>query len=125
MMVPRAYSVYVGHIRDAMQDALRFTAGLNQDQFTADQRTTYATVRALEIVGEAAKRIPDQIRALDSTIPWRKMAGMRDVMIHRYEEVDLAEVWNIVQGDLEEMLPRLERLQRRLEQQEDEEWEGG
>jgi len=125
MTVPRAYSVYVGHIRDAMQDALRFTAGLHQDQFTADQRTTYATVRALEIVGEAAKRIPDQIRALDSTIPWRKMAGMRDVMIHRYEEVDLAEVWNIVQGDLEEMLPRLERLQRRLEQQEDEEWERG
>ena len=125
MTAPRAYSVYVGHIRDAIQRALQFTAGLNQDQFTADQRTIYATVRALEIVGEAAKRVPDQIRALDSTIPWRTMAGTRDVMIHRYDEVDLAEVWNIVHGDLEEMLPRLERLQRLLEQREDEEWERG
>jgi len=125
MTAQRAYSVYVGHIRDAIQRALQFTAGLTQDQFAADQRTIYATVRALEIVGEAAKRIPDQIRGLDSTIPWRKIAGMRDVMIHRYEEVDLEQVWNIVQGDLEETLPRLERLQRLLEQREDEEWEHG
>ncbi len=121
----RAYSVYVGQTRDEIRRALQFTAGLNQDQFAADQRTIDATVWALEMVGEAAKRVPDQIRALDSTIPWGTMAGTRDVMIHRYYEVDLAEVWNIVQGDLEEMLPRLERLQRRLEQQEDEEWEGG
>lgn len=121
----RAYSVYLDQMRDAIQHALQFTAGLNQDQFVADERTIYATVRALEIVGEAAKRVPDQIRDLDSTIPWRTMAGMRDVMIHRYEEVDLAEVWNIVQGDLEEMLPRLERLQCLLEQREDEEWERG
>ncbi len=121
----RAYSIYLGHIRDAIQHALQFTAGLNQDQFTADQRTIDATVWALEIVDEAAKRVPDHIRALDSTIPWRTMAGMRDVMIHRYDEVDIAEVWKVVHGDLGEMLPRLERLQRQLERQEDEEWEHG
>jgi len=121
----RAYSVYLGHIRDAIQHALQFTADLNQDQFAADQRTIDATVWALEMVGEAAKRVPDQIRALDSTIPWGTMAGTRDVMIHSYYEVDLEQVWNIVQGDLGEMLPRLERLQRLLEQREDEEWERG
>ncbi len=121
----RAYSVYVGQIRDAVQHALQFTAGLTEDQFVADDPTNYATLRVLEIVDEAAKRVPDQIRDLDSTIPWQKMATVPGVMIDRYDEVNLTEVWNLVQGDPEEMLPRLERLQRQLERQEDEEWERG
>jgi len=125
MTGPRAYSVYLGQMRDAIQHALQFTADLTQDQFVADDRTNYATLRVLEIVDEAAKRVPDQIRDLDFTIPWQKMASMPGVMIESYDEVNLAEVWNIVQGDLEEILPRLERLQRQLEQQEDEEWERG
>jgi len=125
MTGPRAYSVYIGQMRDAIQHALQFTAGLTQDQFVADDRTNYATLRILEIVDEAAKRVPDQIRDLDSTIPWQKMATMPGVMIDRYDEVNLAEVWNIVQVDLGEMVPRLERLQRQLERQEDEEWERG
>ena len=97
----RAYSVYIGHIREAAQHALQFTATLDYDGFAADERTIYATVRALEIVGEAAKRVPDEVRSLDPTIPWRKMAGMRDVIIHRYDEVDLLQVWGVVQSNLE------------------------
>jgi uncharacterized protein with HEPN domain len=123
MTSQRAYSVYVGHIRDAIQYALQFTEGFDYDRFAVDNRTTFATVRALEIVGEAAKQVPDDIRALDPTIPWRKMAGIRDVIIHRYNEVSLTEVWDVVQRNLEELLPRLERLQYLLEQREDEEWE--
>ena len=118
-----AYSIYIGHIRDAIQHALEFTADLDYDAFAADTRTVYATARALEIVGEAAKRVPDEVRSMESTIPWRKMAGMRDVIIHRYDEVDLMEVWGVVQSSLDEILPRLEHLQHQLEQQEDEEWE--
>lgn len=105
----RAYSVYVGHMRDAIQHALEFTANLDYDEFTADHRTIYATVQSLEIVGEAAKRIPDEVRSLDPTIPWRKMAGMRDVMLHRYDQVDLLEVWDTVERDLVPLLPRLEQ----------------
>jgi uncharacterized protein with HEPN domain len=100
----RAYSIYVGHIRDKIQHALQFTAGFDYDRFAADNRTSYATVRALEIVGEAAKRVPNEIRSLDPTIPWRKMAGMRDVITHRCDEVNLTEVWDVVQSNLEELL---------------------
>jgi uncharacterized protein with HEPN domain len=119
----RVYSIYIGHIRDAMQHALEFTADLDYEGFAADERTIYATVHALEIVGEAAKLVPDEVRSLDPTIPWRKMACMRDVIIHRYDEVDLLQVWGVVQSNLEQILPRLERLQNLLEQREDEEWE--
>lgn len=121
----RAHSVYLGQMRDAIEHALQFTADLTEDQFVADDRTNYATLRVLEIVDEAAKRVPDQIRDLDSTIPWRKLVSMPGVTIERYDEVNLTEIWNIVQGDLGKMLPRLERLQRQLEQREDEEWERG
>jgi uncharacterized protein with HEPN domain len=62
-----------------------------------------AVVRNLEVIGEAAKRIPDDCRQLHPTIPWRSLAALRDVLIHQYEGVSLPEVWQVV----EEHLPRL------------------
>lgn len=125
MTARRAYSVYVGHIRDAIQDALEFTSGMTYDQFAGDGRTIYATVRALEIVGEGAKRTPTDIRELDPSIPWRTMADMRDVIIHRYDDVNPVEVWDVVQGELAAILPRLEHLQNLLKQRGGENWERG
>jgi uncharacterized protein with HEPN domain len=122
-MPPRVYSVYVGHIREAADRAREFVAGMSYEQFAADTRTVYATVRALEIVGEAARLIPEDVRAMEPAIPWRAMAGMRDRMIHRYEEVDLTVVWDAVQQELPALFPALARLQQTLEAREDEEWE--
>lgn len=59
-----------------------------------------ATVRTLEVVGEATKRLPTEIRALDEGVPWQDMARMRDRIIHRYDDVDLSIVWDVVHGDL-------------------------
>jgi uncharacterized protein with HEPN domain len=125
-MIPRqAYSVYVGHIHAAAERARRYVSDMTFEQFASDERTVDATVRTLEIVGEATKRIPKEIRALDPEVPWGRMAGMRDVIIHQYDDVDLAVVWDTVQKRLPELLPRLQRLQRELERREDEEWERG
>lgn len=122
-MTARAYSVYVGHMREAIERAREFTAGLHYAQFVTDNMAVYATVHALEILGEAAKRVPEDIRAMDPAIPWRQMAGTRDMIIHHYDDVDLEEVWNVVKIQIPDLLPRLEVLQRTLEQREDEEWE--
>jgi uncharacterized protein with HEPN domain len=119
----RVHSLPIGHMLDAMEHARQFIAGPTVEQFAADDRTVYATVWSLEIVGEAAKRVPDAVRALEPDVPWRKMAGMRDVIIHRYDEANVAEVWRTVRDELGETVPRLERLQRVLEQREDEEWQ--
>ena len=76
MRSQRAYSIYADHIREAAESALQFVAGMSFEEFAADRRTTYAAVRALEIIGEATKRLPEEIRALEPGVPWKKMAGM-------------------------------------------------
>jgi uncharacterized protein with HEPN domain len=121
----RTYSVYVGHISESIEQAQRFLGDMHFEEFAKDERTNYATVRALEIIDEATKRLPPEVRALDADIPWSDMARMQDRIIHQYDEVDLAVVWDTVQRDLPPLLPRLQRLQRELEEREDEEWERG
>jgi uncharacterized protein with HEPN domain len=73
---------------------------------------TNAVIRSLEVLGEATKRIPADYRVLHPDIPWTKMAGMRDVLIHDYMGVDLKTVWNVVQARLPELKPLLKSLQK-------------
>jgi len=83
--------------------------------------TQDAVIRNFEIIGEAAKRVPETYRKRHLQIPWRLMAGFRDVLIHAYEGVDLKRVWRIAREDLprvkaavEKILPPLERLEKEL-----------
>lgn len=87
-------------ILDACEKAIRFSEGMDLVDFARDDRTVFAIVRALEIVGEASKRVPATIRDRYPGIPWRAMAGIRDRLIHDYERVDLEVVWKTVKEDL-------------------------
>jgi uncharacterized protein with HEPN domain len=91
---------YLTDIVAAIDAAQAFVASMNDAQFRADQRTVYAVTHALEIVGEAAKRIPETVRGRYPTVPWRLMAGMRDRLIHGYNTVDLDVLWKTVAEDL-------------------------
>ena len=74
--------------------------GMDLAALAADDRTLFAVVRALEIIGEAAKRVPAPVRERYPHIPWRAMAGIRDRLIHDYERVDIEIVWKTVAEDL-------------------------
>lgn len=76
---------YLTDIVNAIDAAHSFVAGMDLEQFRVDQRTVYATTHALEIVGEAAKRIPEAVRLRYPAVPWRLMAGMCDRLIHGYD----------------------------------------
>lgn len=112
--------VYLAHILECTQKIERFTAD-GKSRFLEDDMVQDAVIRNLEIIGEAAKRIDEDYRAAHPDIPWRALAGLRDVLIHQYEGVDLERVWAIVEKDLPplkraiaELLPPLEQLEREI-----------
>lgn len=94
-------------ILDAMEKALEFVRGLTYEEFAQDDRTVFAVTRALEIIGEATRRVPQSIRAEHAEVPWRLMAGIRDKLIHDYSGVDLRVVWRTVQEDVPMVKPQI------------------
>ncbi len=107
---------------DAVEDILRnlhlareFVGdALTVDELERDTKTLYSLVRALEVVGEATKRVPSSVRAIDSTIPWKEMAGMRDRLIHDYENVDVELLLITVRRRIPKVEPRVRALLDRL-----------
>jgi uncharacterized protein with HEPN domain len=101
-------------ICQAAQKALEFVQGIDYETFVGDDRTVFAVVRALEIVGEAAKKVPQDVRNLHPGVPWRSMAGIRDKLIHDYVSVDLEVVWKTVMEDLPPLLPLIQHVRDQL-----------
>jgi len=78
----------------------RYTVGLTFDKFRSDEKVIDAVARNLELIGEATKRLPADLRGRYQDVPWRKMAGLRDVIAHGYFGVDSRLLWDIVQKDV-------------------------
>jgi uncharacterized protein with HEPN domain len=87
-------------IAQSIEDTQDFVRGYGFDDFKRDKKTVYAVVRAMEVIGEAAKNIPEPIRSKYPNIPWRDMAGMRDKLIHAYFGVDVEVLWKTIQQDI-------------------------
>jgi uncharacterized protein with HEPN domain len=94
----------------ASRKALEYVRDLNEEQFHASSLYQDAILRQLTIVGEAAKRVSVEFRVTHHEVPWRQVAGFRDVVVHDYSRVDLQEVWRIVQEDLPTLVILLEPL---------------
>lgn len=90
--------------------AIRFTGSLDHTAFLNDLKTQSAVLHQLLIMGEAAKRMSSAFRTNHPAIPWKKIAGMRDKLIHAYDEADMDEVWNTMAADLPRILTAMESL---------------
>jgi len=100
----------VEDILDAMEKAEILLKGVRYERFEADFRINYAVVRALEIIGEASKRLPDELRARYPQVPWKGMAGMRDRIIHGYDNVDYQIIWDVVKKDIPRIKPHIQKI---------------
>jgi uncharacterized protein with HEPN domain len=100
------------YLLDILESA-RLVCGYLRDkteqEFLDDVQCQDSVIRRLEVIGEAARRISDEGRAALPDLPWKAMIGMRNVMIHGYDDVDLAVVWNTVKDDLPKLVEALER----------------
>jgi uncharacterized protein with HEPN domain len=96
----RDQTLYLKDILAAIESIEQFVAGMSFEAFQADDKTLSAVVRKLEIIGEATKRVPDEVRLSHPGVPWREMAGMRDKLIHFYFGVDHQLVWKTVKERL-------------------------
>jgi uncharacterized protein with HEPN domain len=81
--------VYIDDIRESIEAIKRYTAGLTKEDFFNSTEKQDAVYRRLEVIGEAANRLPDEFRSQYPRIPWNKVVGMRNVLIHEYDSIDL------------------------------------
>ena len=99
-MKQKDYGDYLNDILSSIFEIEEFTKNLTFDKFVKDRKTVNAVIRSIEVMGEAAKNIPEPFRKKHPKIPWKKMAGMRDKLIHEYFGVDLEIVWKMIENNL-------------------------
>jgi uncharacterized protein with HEPN domain len=96
----REWKLRIEDILEAIERIEQYTAGFGFEQWQQDQKTTDAVIRNFEIIGEAANHVPSQIQSLFPDVPWSKMKGIRNLLIHEYFGVDTEVIWKTVQEDL-------------------------
>jgi len=109
-MTDRTSVDHLEDILDAAEKAQVFVEGTTYETFVNDDKSVFAVIRALEVIGEATKRLPQPLRDEYPHVPWSLMAGMRDRLIHGYSDVDLQVVWRTVQ----EEVPSVQRQVRMI-----------
>ncbi len=106
----RHWRLYVQDMIEFSEKVLSYTDGFDQDAFVSDGRTFDATLRNIELIGEAATHVPDEIREENTHIPWRVIIGTRNRVAHAYLGLDDDVIWSIIQGDVPDLLPKLRCL---------------
>ena len=103
-------SVYLRHIIDSCERIERYMEGVSKDKFFETELLQDAVIRQLEIMGEAASNLSDDLRLSNPQVPWRQIIGLRNRVIHAYFEVNLQIIWEIIKGDLPVLKQEIERI---------------
>lgn len=109
-MNKRKPDVYLQDIYESISHIQRFLEGVSEDEFYKNVEKQDAVLRRLEIIGEAVKHLPDEIREDHPDVPWRQIAGMRDIIIHEYFGITLAMVWVVATEDILDLKTKVEEI---------------
>ncbi|MCM2333018.1 MAG: DUF86 domain-containing protein [Anaeromyxobacteraceae bacterium] len=106
----RDWRLYADDIIESCGKVRRFIAGMTYEAFVADERTRDAVIRNLEVIGEAAKNLPDEVIGKAPEVEWRKVRGMRDVIAHGYFGLDMKVVWDTAKTKVDELQAAVRKL---------------
>lgn len=110
----RSWELFLRDMLEAARKIIRYTGNRQVEAFVADEMAYDATLRNLEILGEAAKKIPEEIRQRYPTVDWRGVAGLRDILAHAYFALDNPTLWQIVRTDIPRLLDLLGQIESDL-----------
>jgi uncharacterized protein with HEPN domain len=106
----RDYKLFVKDILDAINNIEDFVGNMNYGEFMEDDKTSTAVVKKIEIIGEAIKNIPGDVRVKYNAIPWKDIVGMRNKITHNYFRIDYEIVWNVVKEKLPALKIQIEQV---------------
>lgn len=112
----RVYDDYFQDMLSNAELALRFSEDASYETFIKDDKSVYAVIRAIEIIGEASQKIPPEIREKHPEIPWREISTMRNKLVHEYFGVNLQVVWQTIHEDLPMLIPALREALKKQNQ---------
>ena len=113
-MSKRTPGLLIGDILLSMERIATYIGEMDQQSFASDNRTVDAVVRNLEIIGEAATRIPEEFKAGHPEVPWRRIVGLRNRIVHEYFGVDIGIVWSVVSHDLPQLRSKIQDIADKL-----------
>lgn len=109
-MSQRQVRLFIEDMLEAISRVEQFTQGYREEEFERDALVSSAVIRQLEVLGEAAANIPEAVRANYAHIPWRRIVGLRNMLIHAYFQVDLGIIWQIITVNLPETKQQLKEM---------------
>jgi len=114
-MKKRPAGIFLEDILQAIKKIEKYTNGLNYERFHSDEKSVDAVIRNLEIIGEASKNIPSELKDKIPQIPWKKMMGLRNIVAHEYFGIDLKIIWEIASENLPEVKPLIKQVLKKKE----------
>ena len=106
--------VFLAHIMESIGLIEEYSEGKTIQDFMRSKSLQDMIIRRMEIIGEAVKYLPDDIKDSHSEVPWKKIAGMRDILIHQYFGVDIEATWDVVEKDIPELKAKILKIQEEL-----------
>jgi len=111
----REVGLFIDDILDTIKKIESFSKGMVKEDLSKDKLKQYALVRAIEIIGEASRNVPDNFRKKYLDVPWKEMVGMRDIVAHSYFKLDLDKVWKVIKQDIPDLKKKIQKVKEDLE----------